>query len=57
MKDRTRFWLKIAGVFLAGVITGAVLKHLALRFDVVYIGLDGIGYLDHVTKASFFRSW
>jgi len=57
MRDETKLRLKLAGLFVAGIITGAVLSYFVTRYDVVYIGLDGIGYLDHQIKASFFHRW
>jgi len=57
MREETKLRLKLAGLFLAGIITGAALAYFVNRFDVVYIGLDGIGYLDYEVKASFFHRW
>jgi len=57
MKSEKPLRLKLAGLFVAGIITGAALAYFVNRFDVVYIGLDGIGYLDYEVKASFFHRW
>lgn len=49
--------LKLAGIFLAGLAVGFSAAYLMSRYEIVYLGLDGIGYHDFQVKASFFREF
>lgn len=48
---------RMVAVFLVGLVIGLALAYFANRFEIVYLGLDGVGYYDFQVKASFFREF